>query len=118
MTENEPANPILPYGADDPPVAYPPRAVVLLLTLPMAALAVFALPPALRLGYGLTFRAFWYLRTLAILTALVSIFLVPAGPWRRMPWPARLNLLLNLPGLALAVFGLLRWVVVNMPSPA
>ena len=116
MADERPDQPILNYAPDpEPPVRYPARWVVLFLALPMAAL-VAALPAEVRGGIGgLTFRTFWYLRTAAILTALVSIFLVPfAGS--RTPWYARVNLLFNLPGLALSIFGLFRWLLLNMPT--
>lgn len=66
-----------------------------------------------------SYRSFWLIRAFAMLCALVSIFIHPAN---RTPWwvglngLVRLNLLINLVGLATCTFAVLRYVVLHIPD--
>jgi hypothetical protein len=105
------------YGArvQGPPSL--PSSIALLLTIPMVFVGFLCLPAQLRPSLPFaTFRWFWFARAFAMLCALISIFLCCRKGDRREPWFIKLNLLVNLPGLALCTFGILRYVVINMPS--
>jgi hypothetical protein len=64
------------------------------------------------------FRWFWMLRASAMLCALISIFLLCSKRLTHWPWFVKLNLLINIPGLAACTFGILQYVIVNLPSPS
>jgi hypothetical protein len=62
-------------------------------------------------------QLFWVVRASAMLCALISVLLfcdVRVGRW---PWFVRVNLLINIPGLTACSFFIMRYVLVNTPSP-
>jgi hypothetical protein len=115
-TERKPTP--LKYAAPASSGPLPPHFAVLLLCMPMLLVGFLMVPAPLRPVTPLPlYRWFWAVQVVAMLCALISIFLLCDSRVRRWPWFARINLLINIPGLAVCTFAILRYVVVNMPSP-
>jgi hypothetical protein len=111
-----PANP-LDYGAPEPSAPLPPPAVAILLCVPMALVVFLWVPPPIRpVTPFLLFRWFWVVRAVAMVCALISMFLFCDKRVTRWPWFARLNLLINIPGLAACTFTILRHVIFHLPN--
>ena len=118
MQRNTPTPAPLEYAEAEANPPLPPAPVAVLLCVPMVLAVYFFLPPPLRpLTPAFLFHRFWIPRAFAMLCALVSIFLFADKRVRRLPWHGKLNLLVNIPGLAICTFSIFRYVWVNLPPP-
>jgi hypothetical protein len=108
----------LNYAAPASSAPLPPAYVAILLCVPMLLVGFLVILTPLRPVIPLpSYRSFWIIRAFAMLCALISIILFCDHRVKRRPWFVRLNLLVNLPGLAACTFGVLRYVVINIPPP-
>ena len=83
----------------------------------MLLLGFLVLPAPVQPALALPlYRWVWVVRAFAILCSLISILLF-CGRVKRWPWLVRLNLLINILGLAACTFAILRYLVINLPSP-
>ena len=108
----------LNYDAPEPSAPLPPPFVAILLCLPMLFFGFLMIPAPVRPLTPLPlYRWLWVIRAFAMLCALISIFLFCDRRVKYWPWFVRLTLLITIPGLAACTFAILRYVVINMPSP-
>jgi hypothetical protein len=118
VDEGQPSKPTLDYHAEHtvlPPLV---NLLAVVLMLPMVAAEVVAerhlLPwPASQFAA----HWFWAVRAFAMVSAILSIVFLPREPVVPWNWWVRVNLLINIPGLAICTFAILRFVIINMPGP-